>query len=130
MSDAQEVFVGIDVSKEWFDVAVRPGDERWRGSQDEAGVDALTRRLQQLRPHLVIMEASGGYERLITAVLGAAGLPIAVVNPRQVRDFARSLGRLAKTDQIDAEVIAHLDKPPTWSRGRCPRPLRSNSTPW
>ena len=102
MSDAQEVFVGIDVSKEWFDVAVRPGDERWRGSQDEAGVATLTRRLQQLRPHLVIMEASGGYERLI---LGAAGLPIAVV---AVRDFARSLGRLAKTDRIDAEVIAHF----------------------
>ena len=54
MSDAQEVFVGIDVSKEWFDIAVRPGDERWRGSQDEAGVDALTRRLQQMRPHLVM----------------------------------------------------------------------------
>ena len=121
MSDAQEVFVGIDVSKEWFDVAVRPGDERWRGSQDEAGVDALTRRLQQLRPHLVIMEASGGYERLITAVLGAAGLPITVVNPRQVRDFARSLGRLAKTDQIDAEVIAHFGQAADVE----PRPLPS-----
>ena len=87
VSDAQEVFVGIDVAKEWFDVAVRPGNERWRGSQDEAGVAALTDRLRQLRPHLVIMEASGGYERLIAAALGAAGLPIAVVNPRQVRDL-------------------------------------------
>ena len=63
MSAAQEVFVGIDVSKEWFDVAVRPGHESWRGSQDEAGVATLTDRLQQLRPRLVIMEASGGYER-------------------------------------------------------------------
>ena len=108
MSAAQEVFVGIDVSKEWFDVAVRPGQECWRGSQDEAGVATLTRRLQQLRPRLVIMEASGGYERLIAAALGASGLPIAVVNPRQVRDFARSLGKLAKTDRIDAEVIAHF----------------------
>ena len=108
MSAAHEVFVGIDVSKEWFDVAVRPGQECWRGSQDEAGVATLTDRLQQLRPRLVIMEASGGYERLIAAALGASGLPIAVVNPRQVRDFARSLGKLAKTDRIDAEVIAHF----------------------
>ena len=128
MSDAQEVFVGIDVSKEWFDVAVRPGDERWRGSQDEAGVDALTRRLQQLRPHLVIMEASGGYERLITAVLGAAGLPIAVVNPRQVRDFARSLGRLAKTDQIDDRTLWQAVSR-AWKRARCPHRMLSNSTP-
>ena len=121
MSDAQEVFVGIDVSKEWFDVAVCPGDERWRGSQDEAGVAALTDRLLQLRPRLVIMEASGGYERLITAVLGAAGLPVAVVNPRQVRDFARSMGRLAKTDRIDAEVIAHFGQAADVE----PRPLAS-----
>ena len=100
MSAAQEVFVGIDVSKEWFDVAVRPGQECWRGSQDEAGVATLTRRLQQLRPRLVIMEASGGYERLIAAALGASGLPIAVVNPRQVRDFARSLGKLVPDEDV------------------------------
>ena len=121
MSATQEVFVGIDVSKEWFDVAVRPGHESWRGSQDEAGVAALTDRLLQLRPRLVIMEASGGYERLITAVLGAAGLPVAVVNPRQVRDFARSMGRLAKTDRIDAEVIAHFGQAADVE----PRPLAS-----
>ena len=121
MSAAQEVFVGIDVSKEWFDVAVRPGQECWRGSQDEAGVATLTRRLQQLRPRLVIMEASGGYERLIAAALGASGLPIAVVNPRQVRDFARSLGKLAKTDRIDAEVIAHFGQAADVE----PRPLPS-----
>ena len=121
MSAAQEVFVGIDVSKEWFDVAVRPGHESWRGSQDEAGVATLTDRLQQLRPRLVIMEASGGYERLIAAALGASGLPIAVVNPRQVRDFARSLGKLAKTDRIDAEVIAHFGQAADVE----PRPLPS-----
>ena len=121
MSAVQEVFVGIDVSKEWFDVAVRPGHESWRGSQDEVGVATLTDRLQQLRPRLVIMEASGGYERLIAAALGASGLPIAVVNPRQVRDFARSLGRLAKTDRIDAEVIAHFGQAADVE----PRPLPS-----
>ena len=131
MSAAQEVFVGIDVSKEWFDVAVRPGHESWRGSQDEAGVATLTDRLQQQRPRLVIMEASGGYERLIAAALGASGLPIAVVNPRQVRDFARSLGKLAKTDRIDAEVIAHFGQGDADVE---PRPLPSaaalNSKPW
>ena len=108
MSADREVFVGIDVSKEWFDVAVRPGPECWRGTQDESGVATLTRRLQQLHPRLVVMEASGGYERLIAAALAAAVLPVAVVNPRQVRDFARSLGKLAKTDRIDAQVIAHF----------------------
>ncbi len=108
MSDAEGVFVGIDVSKDWFDVAVRPGHERWRGAQDDVGIAELTRRLEEMRPRLVIMEASGGYERLITATLAAAKVAVAVVNPRQVRDFARSLGRLAKTDRIDAEVIAHF----------------------
>ena len=83
-------------------------DERWRGSQDEAGVATLTRRLQQLRPHLVIMEASGGYER-ITATLGAPCQSQWSIHV-QVRDFARSLGRLAKTDRIDAEVIAHFGR--------------------
>ena len=108
MSDAEGVFVGIDVSKDWFDVAVRPGHERWRGAQDDVGIAELTRRLEEMRPRLVIMEASGGYERLITATLAAAKVAVAVVNPCQVRDFARSLGRLAKTDRIDAEVIAHF----------------------
>ena len=80
------------------------------------------------------MEASGGYERLIAAALGAAGLPIAVVDPRQVRDFARSLGKLAKTDRIDAEVIAHFGQ--SCRRGGtagvvtgCPRTRSSGDTP-
>ena len=109
MSDAQEVFVGIDVSKEWFDVAVRPGHESLAWLSRRGGCShTYSVVCSSCVPRLVIMEASGGYERLIAAALGASGLPIAVVNPRQVRDFARSLGKLAKTDRIDAEVIAHF----------------------
>ncbi|MBI4236535.1 MAG: IS110 family transposase [Chloroflexi bacterium] len=101
-------YVGIDVSKEWLDVAVRPEGTGWRVAQDEAGIAALVVRLREEAPCLVVMEATGGYETLVAAALGAAGIPLAVVNPRQVRDFARSLGRLAKTDQLDAQVIAHF----------------------
>ena len=105
---ANQVFVGIDVSKEWFDVAVRPTGAAWRSTSDEAGVAELVQRLQALRPHLVVLEATGGYEVPLVAALGTAEVPVAVVNPRQVRDFARSLGKLAKTDRLDAAAIAHF----------------------
>ena len=82
--------------------------EAWRVDQDQAGVEALVLRLQAMRPQCIVMEATGGYEAPIAAALGAAGLPVAVVNPRQVRDFARSQGKLAKTDRLDAAVIAHF----------------------
>ena len=102
------MYVGIDVSKEWVDVAVRPGDEGWRASRDEKGMESLVQRLQALRPQLVVMEATGEYEAAVVAALGVAGVPVAVVNPRQVRDFARSQGILAKTDRLDAGVIARF----------------------
>ena len=104
------MFVGIDVSKEWVDVAVLPGGEEWRVDRDQDGLDGLVVRLRDLAPEVVVMEATGGYEILIVSALGAAGLPVAVVNPRQVRDFARSQGILAKTDRIDAAVIARFGK--------------------
>ena len=102
------MYVGIDVSKEWVDVALRPGGEEWRERVDEEGIEKLVRRLQSLKPQLVVMEATGGYEMPLAAALGVAGVPVAVVNPRQVRDFARSQGTLAKTDRLDAGVIAHF----------------------
>ena len=102
------MYVGINVSKEWVDVAVRPGDEGWRASRDEKGMESLVQRLQALRPQLVVMEATGEYEAAVVAALGVAGVPVAVVNPRQVRDFARSQGILAKTDRLDAGVIARF----------------------
>ena len=107
-TDDRKVFVGIDVSKDWLDVTVRPTGDAWQVNQDEAGFRSLVRRLTELRPHIIVMEASGGYERLAAAVLGAAQLPVAVVNPRQVRDFARSQGILAKTDRLDAAAIAYF----------------------
>jgi transposase len=103
-----EVYVGIDVSKEWLDVAVRPSGKTWRVSSDDAGLVSLLSQLNEESPHLVVLEATGGYEVPVVAALGAAGIPLVVVNPRQVRDFARSLGKLAKTDKLDAQIIAHF----------------------
>ena len=101
-----ERFVGIDVSKASLDVAVRPTGEAWTTTSDEAGVSALVKRLEVLVPTLIVMEATGGLEVPLVSALAAAGLPVVVVNPRQVRHFAKATGRLAKTDAIDAQVHA------------------------
>jgi transposase len=101
-------YVGIDVSKERLDVAVLPSDQEWSIPNEERGINKLQRRLQTLKPALVVLEATGGLELAVTGALGAAQLPIAVVNPRQVRDFARATGQLAKTDRLDARVIARF----------------------
>lgn len=102
----KEVFVGIDVSKARLDVSVRPSGEQLCFSNDETGLTALTRGLKPLKPSLVVLEATGGYEREAMLMLAAVDLPVVVVNPRHVRDFARSTGQLAKTDRIDAEIIS------------------------
>lgn len=99
-------FVGIDVSKEHLDVHVRPSGETFTVPRTGVGLEELVRRLCLDLPHLVVLEATGGFEITVAAALAAAKLPLAVVNPRQIRDFARSIGRLAKTDRLDAEVIA------------------------
>jgi transposase len=93
-------FVGIDVSKARVDVHVRPDGIAFFGVTDKEGLAELVRRLTPLRPTLVVLEASGGYEGVIAATLAEAGLPVAIVNPRQVRKFAGAIGRLAKTDAI------------------------------
>ncbi len=98
--------VGIDVAKAELVVAVRPGGDRWTVPNNEAGVARLRARLQQLVPTLVVLEATGGYERAAVAALAAVQLPVVVANPRQVRDFARATGQLAKTDSIDADLLA------------------------
>jgi transposase len=105
---AAETFVGIDVSKAVLDVVIGAHGEPWRLANDVEGVEELAAQLQALSPTLVVLEPSGGYERLVVAGLDAAELPIAVVNARQVREFARASGRLAKTDQLDARVLAHF----------------------
>jgi transposase len=102
------VTVGIDVAKARLDVAVRPSGEQWQAPNDEGGVAALVARLAPLAPALVVLEATGGLERLAAAALAAAGLPVAVVNPRPVRDFAKAVGQLAKTDALDAALLARF----------------------
>lgn len=105
---AMEVFVGIDVAKDWLDVAVHPKGTSWRAENTEAGIAALVRKLARLKPAMVVCEATGGYQTHLLVALGTAAIPAAAVNPRQVRDFARAMGKLAKTDRMDASVIAHF----------------------
>ncbi len=102
------VFVGIDVSKSHLDVAVRPAEVEWRSQNTEAGVNEVVGRLKKLGPDLVVLEATGGMESAVASGLAVQGVPVVVVNPRQVRDFAKSTGQLAKTDVLDARVIAHF----------------------
>ena len=101
-----EVYVGIDVSKGTLDVATRPAGEVWTVANDDEAIATLVTRLLSLGPALVVLEASGKYEAPCAAALAADGVPVAVVNPRQARDFGKSTGRLAKTDAIDATMLA------------------------
>lgn len=101
-------FVGIDVAKARLDVAVRPTGEAWTVANDADGIDAVVARLRALAPTLVVLEATGGLEVPLAAALAAAELPAAVVNPRQVRDFAKAVGQLAKSDALDAQVLARF----------------------
>ena len=102
----KEQCVGIDVSKARLDVGVLPQETFWTSANDDAGRAELVARLRELAPALIVLEATGGYEVAIAAQLAAVGLPVVVMNPRQVRDFAKASGRLAKTDRIDARVLA------------------------
>jgi transposase len=102
----EPMFVGIDVAKDRLDVNIQPSGESFAVARDEPGLTGLVQRLQPLGVTLIALEATGGYEVVVAATLAAAGLPVAVVNPRQIRDFARATGRLAKTDALDAHSIA------------------------
>ncbi len=106
--DSTPIFVGIDVSKAHLDVAVRPLGEQWQVDNTLEGISQLVEKVGQYSPALIIMEATGGYEAASASALAVAGLAVAVINPRQARDFAKSLGRLAKTDRIDAAVLARF----------------------
>ena len=102
------MFIGIDVAKETLEVAVRPSGERRSVANNEAGIAELVDEVRKLAPQLVVLEATGGFHGPVTAALALAKVPVSVLNPRQVRDFAKATGRLAKTDAIDAEVLAHM----------------------
>lgn len=103
-----ETHVGIDVSKKFLDVWIKPSGDGFRVLYDDTGLSKVVKRLKGERDPLVVVEATGGLETRVAAQLSAAGIPVAVVNPRQVRDFARALGRLAKTDRIDAQILAEF----------------------
>src|SRR5262249_10053574 len=105
-SSGGRMLVGIDVAKAELVVAARPSGERWAVANDERGVQTLVERLRRDGITLIVLEATGGYELLCIAALVAASLPVVVVNPRQVRDFAKATGQLAKTDRIDADILA------------------------
>ena len=107
MTDATTC-AGIDVAKDRLDVVLRPSGEYLEATNDKRGIGSVLRRLRREDVALVVLEATGGMERPAAAALAAAGVPVAVVNPRQVRDFAKATGRLAKTDRIDAVVLAHF----------------------
>lgn len=102
----EPIFIGIDVAKDRLDVNIQPSGEVFDVARDERGLAELVHRLQPLGVTLIALEATGGYEVVVAATLAAAALPVAVVNPRQIRDFARATGRLAKTDALDAHTIA------------------------
>ena len=120
----EEIYVGIEVAKDRVDVAIRPGGDTWSADYDERGVSELVSCLRTVEPIAVLLEATGGLEVPLVSALAAASLPVVVVNPRQVRDFTKATGKLAKTDALDAQVLAHFTeaiRPPV-------RPLRDEDT--
>ena len=102
------ISVGIDVAKHQLDVALHPSGEAWSVSNDERGINTLVKRLQAVTPNLIVLEATGGLETAAASALTVAGLPCAIINPRQARDFAKATGQLAKTDRLDAGVLAQF----------------------
>jgi transposase len=104
----EQIFIGIDVAQDRLDAHVRPSDESFAVARNSDGMAALIERLRTLDPYLVVLEATGGFEVTVAAAVVAAEIPLAVVNPRQIRDFARATGQLAKTDALDAKAIARF----------------------
>lgn len=121
---APKVYVGIDVAQDHLDVAIRPSGEEWREEHTLDGIGRLVWKLQSHGVHLVVVESTGGLETALVGELAGAGVGVAVVNPRQVRDFARAVGRLAKTDALDAQVLAHFGE----ATQPEPRPLAEPDT--
>lgn len=118
------IFVGVDVSKDRLDVHVRPTGEAFHVARNGAGVDELIARLTAFAPALIALEATGGFETIVAAGLAGANLPVVVVNPAQVRHFAKALGKRAKTDPIDAAAIARFAE----ATRPTPRPLADEMT--
>ena len=119
-----KVYVGIDIAKAQLDIALRPSGQSWQVRHEEAGIEAVVEQLRAQGASLIVVEATGGLETAVAGALAGAGLPVVIVNPRQVRAFAKATGQLAKTDQLDAQVLAHFAeaiRPPV-------RPLADRAT--
>jgi len=121
MDNSTEIYIGIDVSKATLDIATWQPQQSWQVSNTTEGIEKLLQGLKKYSSSLVVIEATGGYERLVVAELVTANIPVSVINPKRARDFARSVGQLAKTDKIDARLLAHYAQA---VRPR-PRPLRT-----
>ncbi|GMT50209.1 MAG: IS110 family transposase [bacterium] len=106
--ERNEIFVGIDVSKRQLDIAVRPGGKTFEYSNNTSGIKRLANKMERLNPTLIVLEATGPYHKALVLELSSHDLPVVVMNPRQVRDFAKSVGQLAKTDKIDAHILAQF----------------------
>src|SRR5512143_1488851 len=124
MTAAREIFVGLDVSKAVLDAKAVPVTQAWCFSNDAAGIGQLLQVLTEVAPALVVLEATGGLEMPVASALGVAGLPVAIINPRQARHFAKALGRLAKTDSMDADTLARFGQ----TLRPEPRPLKAEAT--
>ena len=122
--NAEGCFVGIDVSKAELEMGLVPEGKTWKTPHDHGGIGVLVERLIAMSPELVILEATGGLEAPVAAAIAGAGLPVVVMNPRQVRDFAKAKGKLAKTDKIDALVLADFGR----SMRPQVRPLKDEQT--
>jgi transposase len=121
--EAQAQWVGIDVSQQWLDVVLRPSETYWRLSNQQSGWTELVTHLQSVDVKLIVLESTGGMERGVVQVLQRQGLPVAVINPKRARDFAKASGRLAKTDRIDAGVLAHFGE----AMSPIPKPMASEA---
>lgn len=106
--EKNQVSVGIDVSKDKLDVGVVPGEECWEAVNDEEGIASLVTRLKSIRPDFIVIEATGGYEAAVAGALAGAGLPVSVMNPTHVRNYAKATGKIAKTDTIDSLILAYF----------------------
>jgi transposase len=124
LETGNEIFVGIDISKSTLDVAIWPSGKQWSVDNDATGIKELIEQLRGFNPALIVLEATGGLEVYLAGELAVSGFPVVVVNPRQVRDFAKAIGKLAKTDKIDAQVLAQFAQ----AVRPVPRPLPDAST--
>jgi len=129
VEETGKLSIGIDISQDQLDMAAYPTGQIWKYAHNRHGIAKIVAKLETLQPHIIVMEATGGMERPLKEALDGVGLPVAVINPKRIRDYGRSLGELAKTDKIDASVMAHFaaKMEPTPQPARQPEELSLDS---